>query len=103
MIDCMKRFMVTALVAVFSILGIRNDSSAQVRVQGTVITPGVRVRVGNTPTYYRYHREYVRPYYGYRRVYHDFDDIEYRNVWIPGYWNDFDEWVPGHYETQRVY
>jgi hypothetical protein len=103
----MKRLLVTAFIAVSSVLGFQHDSSAQVRIQGTIVTPpppGVRVQVGS-PDYYRYYnRGYVQPYYGHRqRYYRDYDNVGYRRVWVPGFWDEYGEWVPGHYRTVRVY
>jgi hypothetical protein len=91
----MKRFLVAALLAALSVTGFTNRSEAQVRVRGTLITPNVRLRVG-TPYY---EHRYYSPYYGYRRYYYRDDD--YRRVWVPGFWNDNDDWVPGHYEWIR--
>jgi hypothetical protein len=102
----MKRLMATALIAVFGILGTSMELAAQDKNKKLKMKSS-KVRTVTTTTTvpveeYRVEREIILPYAGYRREVIFQDTAEFDRIWVPGYLNDLDNWVPGHYELIQV-
>jgi uncharacterized membrane protein len=93
----MKTVVTAIMIALCSLVGFNSAKAqevhARVRVGVPVPEGRVIIHAGTPYHHYYYHRYYGHPYYGYRRYY----DNDAR-VWIPGYWNAYGDWVPGHYE-----
>ena len=107
----MRQYLVAAVIAALSLTGLGNTAEAQTKVKGKVVpsrTVTTRVVTQTSPTYRVVEHRYYQPYTGFRReVILDKDlmdndrlirnGIEYRRTWVPGFWNENDEWVSGHY------